>query len=212
MIVIFDLDGTLVDTYPVVRKTLIEVFDKYLPDLKYNEELLKSFFGPTLQDSFNKITGDQNETDFLIREYRKINRRYYEKELTLFPNVKEALEKLSKKNKLAILSNRIQELVEIGIKVTEIDKYFDCVIGVDNMPKPKPHPDGIFQILDKYDEKKAVFIGDALSDVKTAQNAGIIGIGTTWALTSREEYEEINTDYIVDSYEELVKILEEINV
>lgn len=201
MIVIFDLDGTLVDTYPVVRKTLIEVFDKYLPDLKYDEELLKSFFGPTLQDSFYKLTGNQTETDFLISEYRKINRAYYEKELTLFPKVKESLEELSKKYKLAILSNRIQALVDIGIKITDIDKYFNCVIGVDSMPKPKPHPDGIFQILEKYDETKAVFVGDALSDVITAQNAGIIGIGSTWALTSKEEYEEINTDYIVDSFE-----------
>ena len=54
MIVIFDLDGTLVDTYPIIRKTLVELFDKYLPDFKYDEEFLKSFFGPTLQDSFYK--------------------------------------------------------------------------------------------------------------------------------------------------------------
>ena len=148
----------------------------------------------------------------MIREYRKINRVYYENELTLFPKVEETLNKLSKKYKLAILSNRIRELVDIGLKITKIEKYFDVVIGLENMIKPKPHPDGIFQILEKYGETDAAFIGDALSDILTAKNANVIGIGTTWALTKKEEYEEINTDYIVDSFEELIKLLEEINV
>lgn len=212
MVVIFDLDGTLVDTYPVIRKTLIEVFDNYLPDLKYDEELLKGFFGPTLVESFSKLTNDDKLTQDLIAVYRKINSVYYERELELFPDAVEALEKISKDNKLAILSNRIQSLVDVALVKTKIGKYFETILGVDSIPKPKPEPDGINQILEKYKTKSAVFIGDALTDVITAQRAGIISIGVTWALTKRHEFEEINTDYIADDFEELIRILEEINV
>jgi pyrophosphatase PpaX len=213
LIVIFDLDGTVVDTYPVIRKTLIEVFDKYLPNLEYDEDLLMSFFGPTLYDSFMKLTNnDDKQAQFLIDEYRKINKRYYETEIKLFENAYSTLEYLEKGHVLAILSNRVQSLVEVGLKVTKIDKFFKIVLGIDRLKKPKPHPDGINQILEKYKNKKAVFVGDAITDVQCAKAAGIISIGITWALTKRAEFEEVGADYIVDSFTELKKVLEEINV
>ena len=213
MIVIFDLDGTLVDTYPVIRKTLIEVFSKHLSNFRYDEELLKSFFGPTLHYSFSKLTNnDEEQTQFLIDEYRKINKVYYENEIELFPGVINTLEELSKKHTLAILSNRIQDLVDIGLKATKIDKYFKVILGIDSMKRPKPYPDGIIQILNHYKDKKAVFIGDATTDIISAKSAGIIGIGVTWALTKPEEFMKVKADYIVNSFEELNKILEEIDV
>lgn len=212
MLVIFDLDGTLVDTYPVIRKTLVELFDLHLPDLKYNEDFLMSFFGPPLKESFYGLTNDENKTKFLVDEYRRINAKYYEYELALFPKVIDSLEVLKKNHKLAILSNRIFNLVEVALKATKIDKYFDLVLGVDNISKPKPSPDGLFQILKYFNTNKAVYIGDALTDVLAAKSAGVIAIGATWALTKRNEFEEIDTDYIVDDYDELLKILEEINV
>lgn len=211
MIVIFDLDGTLVDTYPVIRKTLIEVFKLHLPNLKYDEAFLESFFGPTLNDSFSRLTNSDKEKEFLIKEYRRINKKYYENELKLFAGAKEALEKLSKKYKLAILSNRIRELVDVALRNTEIEKYFDLVLGVDNLKAPKPDPDGINQILKSLGEGKAVFVGDALTDVKTAKNAKIVSVGVTWSLTTKEEFEGEETDYIVSSFEELINILEGLN-
>ena len=213
MIIIFDLDGTLVNTYPVIKKTLIEVFAKYLPNLKYDEDLLRSFFGPTLHYSFSKLTNnDEEQTEFFINEYRKINKLYYENEIELFPNAYSTLDELSKKHSLGILSNRVQDTVEIGLKVTKIDKYFAVVIGIDKMERPKPYPDGIIQILNNYNNEKAVFVGDAVSDIICAKNAGITSIGVTWALTSEAEFREVRADYIVNSFEELKNILEEIDV
>lgn len=213
MIVIFDLDGTLVDTYPVIRKTLIEVFDKYLANLNYDEDLLKSFFGPTLMDSFMKLTNNNiEEAKYLTSEYRKINKLYYETKIELFNGALDTLKELSKKYILGILSNRVHYLVEVGLKVTNIDKYFDIVFGLDKLTRPKPYPDGLLQILEKYDEKNAVFIGDAKSDILCAKAANVTSIGVTWALTTKEVFEEVEADYIVDSFDELKKILEEIDV
>src|SRR5690606_39083151 len=101
--------------------------------------------------SFLKLTDNNIEKAHeLINEYRKINKAYYESEIKLFPDAIFALEKL-KKHKLVVLSNRIQELVETGIKITGIDKYFDLVCGLEKLPKPKPNPDGIYKVLDNFD-------------------------------------------------------------
>lgn len=82
---------------------------------------------------------------------------------------------------------------------------------MDNLKAPKPDPDGINQILKSLGEGKAVFVGDALTDVKTAKNAKIVSVGVTWALTTKEEFEGEETDYIVSSFEELINILEGLN-
>lgn len=212
MIVIFDLDGTLVDTYPIIRKSLVELFDSELPDLDYDEEMLASFFGPTLYESFSKLTKDEKEIQFLIDGYRTINYKYYGKEITLFPKTKELLDSLIKNHKLVILSNRIQTLVEMALEVTGVKDYFDLVLGLDKLVEPKPSPAEVLQVTDYYNSKKAVFIGDAITDVIAANEAGIVSIGVTWALTTKEEFEEVNADYIVDNYEELLKVLEDIDV
>ena len=209
MIVIFDLDGTIVNTYPVIKKTLIELFNLYLPNLKYDEKLLESFFGPPLVESFAKIAPDKVTQEFLISEYRRINKKYYEAEITLFPNIKEVLKELKLKNyKLAILSNRIKSLIDVALEVTKIKDYFDLVIGVDNVVNPKPNPMGIYKIIEELNDKNVIYVGDTVTDIQTAKNAYVKAVGVTWSLTTKEEFIQANADYIISDPNELLTILE----
>lgn len=210
--IIFDLDGTLVNTYGVIRKTLIEVINLHLPHLEYDEKFLESFFGPPLIESFNKFTSDEKEKLFLISEYRRINKKYFEKEIKLYPGVQDILKTLSDNYILAIFSNRIRSLIDVALKSTGIYQYFDCILGVDNVDRPKPYPDGIKKILKKYKQKNAIYVGDTTTDIQTAKNANIISVGVTWSLTTVDEFKRANADYIANNCEELLKILEGINV
>lgn len=210
--IIFDLDGTLVNTYGVIRKTLIELISLHLPNLEYDEKFLESFFGPPLVESFNKFTTDEKEKLFLISEYRRINKKYFQKEITLYPNALDTLKTLSENHILAIFSNRIRSLIDVALKSTGIYRYFDYILGVDNVEKPKPYPDGVKKILKKYKQKNAVYVGDTITDIQTAKNANIISVGVTWSLTTAEEFKKVNADYIASNFKELLEILEGINV
>lgn len=212
MLVVFDFDGTLFDTYPLIRENLIKVFEKHLPEYKYTEETLASCFGPPLFDTFYSITDDVDKTNYLIKEYRKINDEHYKSSIKLFPKVKETIEHLSKKYQLAIFSNRVNYLIKEGIEVWGINKYFSDVIGIDDVKRAKPNPDGLEYLKGLYPAKKIVYVGDTIIDIKTATNANVLSVGVTYSLTSEEEFKAAKADYIINNIEDLIDILEGLNV
>ena len=67
MVLLFDLDGTVLDTYDLIRQNFITLFKRFLPSYKYTEEDLRSFFGPALVTTFKKIGCNEEETQFLFK-------------------------------------------------------------------------------------------------------------------------------------------------
>lgn len=212
MILLFDLDGTILDTYALIRQTFIEVFKRFLPTYKYTEDDLKSFFGPTLYNTFTKIGCNKEECERLFTEYRKINKDLQSQYLKLFPHTFETLEKLKENGyKLAIFSNKIHEAIVSGLKEMKIYDYFDFILGSDEISFPKPDPQGI-KIVEKKYQEKCIYIGDTASDMVCAKNASCLAIGITQGGTSKDVLFNGGADYVIDNLHELPKLLEVINV
>jgi len=86
------------------------------------------------------------------------------------------LKRLKKKNyKLAVCSNKLEELTKIVLKKTKLSKYFDLVVGGDTFVHKKPHPSVLNNIIKKFkiDKKKALFVGDSEHDYQSAINSNI---------------------------------------
>lgn len=213
MIIIFDLDGTVLDTYPLIRENFIEIFSRFLPDYHYTEEELQSFFGPPLIETFMKLTNDEETSRMLIREYRKISDRNQTAYTRLFPDSVLALETFQKQGiKMAILSNKLHEVIISGLKTMGILEYFSVIIGYDDVMNPKPDPEGISKIMATLCDERAVMIGDTETDILTAQNAGIPAIGCTWAITNEAVFRKAKADHIVNNYLEFIELMEEYDV
>jgi len=210
LIIIFDLDGTILDTYQLIRQNFVEVFDKFLPNHQYTEEELESYFGPSLIESFMKVVNDKQVAEKLISEYRKFSALNHSKYLRLFPNVVEVLQKIKEKNyKIAILSNKLHNTIIQGLELTGIKDYFDFIVGLDDINNPKPHPEGIEKIISHFNDDRCIFIGDTVIDIETARRANVKSVGCTWALTKRETFITVQSDYIADEFLDIIKILEE---
>lgn len=213
MTVIFDLDGTVLDTFSLIRHNYIDIFEKYLPDYKYTEEEIKTFFGPPLIDTFYNVTKDKDKAEFLASEYRKISIDNHYKYLKIFPDTHEVLGTLKEKGyKLAIASNKAHSAIELGLKIKDLFKYFDLIVGLDDVVNPKPHKESIDIIRNKFPNDKYILVGDTPIDIKTAINANIKSIGVTYALTSEEVLKEASPTRIAHSMKEVLKIIEEENV
>ena len=96
--ILFDLDGTLLNTDLLIKKSFIHTFKKYKPDYTLSEEELLSFLGPSLKNTFSRYV-ENNQVDELIQYYRDYNHKHHEDFVTIYPNVKEMLEYLKKQNK-----------------------------------------------------------------------------------------------------------------
>lgn len=211
MILVFDLDGTLLDTFSLIEETYKEVLDTLVPDFVYDDALIKSFFGPPLEDSFRKVTSDKAFQQELIKFYKERNVVNHYKYLKIFPKVKEGLEKLKTKGyKMAVFSNKAHEMIMLGLRLKEIDQYFEIVLGLEDVVNPKPNPEGFEKIKAFYKEDRLVMIGDTKFDMVVAKNANVPSIGVTWALTTKKELIEFGADYVIDDFDEIFKILEEL--
>lgn len=210
-VIIFDCDGTLLDTFLLIEKTVFATFEKMLPNYQLTIEEAHSFFGPLLDDTFQKYAKTQEEVKSLVECYRNINEALMEKYICAYEGINELLVELKKQNYImTIVSNKVTEAVLHGLKICGIDKYFDLILGADKLKKAKPNPDGINQILNKYQTINAIMIGDTIIDIEAGKNAGIKTIGVTWCKTTQEEFRKNNATYVVNNPKEILKIVGEL--
>jgi len=210
--IIFDCDGTLLNTYPLIMESFKRTFKNYLPDYSLTEDELNSFFGPSLRLTFLRYF-DESMVDDVIKYYRKINRSLMPEWINVFEGIIDLLEYL-KQNEypISILSNKAYDMIMYGLELTNIAHYFDVIIGYEQMPQHKPHPAGIEVIKDFYktnNNDNIYLIGDTLIDINTATNANINSVGVTWCITKKEDFIKGNAKYIINKPSELIKILEE---
>lgn len=210
LVVIFDLDGTLLNTDLLIFKSFEHVFKKYFPNYQLSEEELLSFLGPSLKDSFSKYV-KENKVDELIDCYREYNHKHHEDFVTIYPHVEEVLKELKSKDyKLAVVTTKYRDAAYIGLDLFNISKYFDVVIGMDNVKKVKPDPEGIYNAMTITNCQKAVMIGDNVSDIQSGKNANIYTIGVKWSPKGYQQMLKLHPDLMIDDMKEIIDFLDQL--
>lgn len=168
-VVLFDLDGTLLDTKNLIFRSFIHTFDKFRPEHNLTDEELNSFFGPTLHQTFSRYSNDEKEIKEMIDYYREFNIANHDTMVKAFDGVKEMVRTLHNKGyMLGVVSSKKDDLVKHGLELVGIDKMFDIVIGADMVSAHKPAPNGILMALKKLEEIKNTK-AEALANNKKAK-------------------------------------------
>jgi pyrophosphatase PpaX len=206
---LFDLDGTLVDTNRLIIDTFKKVFEKYFPNLEVPEETIKTFVGPTLVSTFSSYTNDKNLVEELVQYYRKINVEIHDEYVTIYDNVYETLEYLYNKGyNLAVVTSKSKEMAERGLKLFNIDKFFKVVVGCYQVTNHKPHPEVLYKALESFNNvDEVIVVGDTKSDVLAAKNANFYSIGVNWSI-NLESLLTSNPDYVISNFKEIIDIVE----
>lgn len=209
-VIIFDCDGTVLDTFDLIEKSVYQTFSNKLPNYQLTKEEAHAFFGHVIYDSFRKYTSDENEVEELVNYYRQCNAELMADYIKTFDGMEELLKELKLKGfKIAIVSNKVSDAVAKGLKLCKLNQYFDIIIGAELLDKPKPDPSGIQKALKMLKRKDAIMIGDTIIDIETGKNASIQTIGVTWCKTTRETFKQHNATYIVDRPSEILDIVKE---
>ena len=201
--VIFDLDGTLLNTDLLIHKTFDHVFEKYKPGYILSEEEHLSFLGPTLKDTFARYF-PESMSDELIEYYRDYNHAHHEDFVTIYPTVKETLETLKTKGyPLAVVTTKYSKAAYLGLDLFDLTQYFDVVLGMDNVNRVKPDPEGILKAMNQTNCKKALYVGDNTSDILAGKNAGV-----KWTSKGTSEMEKLNPDLMIDEMKDIIHFIE----
>jgi len=205
---LFDFDGTLLDTNELIIQTFLSVLGKRYPGRFAREDVLH-FIGPSLKQTFDSI--DATLTEDLIKEYRAWNIEMHDQMVVEFDGVTETLRKLKSLGiKMAIVSTKRQDIIQRGLKLMDIEDIFEIIIGLDDVVNPKPNPEPILLALKRLNATKeeALMIGDNSHDIEGGQNAGVRTAGVSWTAKGEAYLATFNPDYMLQHISELLGIVD----
>ncbi|SHO45382.1 HAD family hydrolase [Desulfopila aestuarii] len=207
--VIFDLDGTLLDTLEDLayagNAVLAECGFPQHPVDKY-----KYFVGDGMRVLMERIapsTCTPEKIDQCCTIFNRIYGECWHRRTTLYPGIENMLKRLREKGvRLAILSNKPHQFTTVCVDRFFPGQRFDLVFGQRENVKKKPDPAGAFEIAAKLDVQPAdcVYVGDTAVDMQTGKSAGMFTIGVLWGFRTFDELRENNADLIVDHPMEIV--------
>jgi phosphoglycolate phosphatase len=209
-LVVFDHDGTLVNSLPVVVVASNEVMAAFGYERKPAAEIVAGMVHPTAP-RLGLLAGT---SDLGIQQ--KMARLYVELALRssalaeLYPGIEGLLGDLQGLGlPLAVLSNSAGIFVRTILDRLEVARYFFRLTGEEDMPAPKPDARGLHQILDLAGcgPQRAVYVGDSRTDLETARAAGVQAIGVTWGAHPRAELEDLGWNALVDEPSQLFALL-----
>ncbi|HBV87837.1 MAG TPA: haloacid dehalogenase [Desulfosporosinus sp.] len=182
---IFDLDGTLINSLPVVRTSLSRTLLEF-SGREYSNEELSALFGPSEEGIFKKLYPDswRESLQFYLNEYDRLHVPYAEP----FPGIVEALTLLQdRKIKLALVSGKGAGSMEISLNHSGLKKYFEVITTGSEDRASKP--EHIRQILDQWEfsPDEVAYVGDIAYDVQSAREVGVLPISALWAETAQAQ-------------------------
>jgi len=204
-LIIFDMDGTLVDSSVTLVNAINHVRGKLGLEEMGGDEVLTKLNDHTVNASkyFYESDSFKAEHEVWFSEYYKAN---HKREVRLYDGVEELLKWLKDKGfKLAIATNAYRISARQALAYLDIKGYFDITVCGDEVQWAKPHPDMLYKILDELHLKPedAIFIGDGERDREASKNAGIDYIMVHWGFS---EYQKDDAVHTIDELKQ--KILE----
>src|SRR5699024_7438773 len=204
--VLFDLDGTLIDTNELINESFRHTFNKY--KFEFTDSEIRNFNGPPLRDTFNQLNQDLAEE--MIQTYRKHNLANHEAYVKVFPNVEKTIQSLLKKDiEIGIVSAKMRQGVELGLEVTGLAKYFETIITIDDVNNPKPHPEPVRLAMNELKAKPAstIMVGDNFHDIQSGRDAGAQTAGVAWSTKGKVYLQRYNPTYMLEDMSDLIKII-----
>ena len=207
-VVLFDLDGTIVDSGWMIlasyRHATTTVLGRDFPD----EVLLANVGAGDLEEQMREF--DLEKADELAKAYREFYAPLHS-ELQAFPGMLELLKKLDDEDRqVGIVSAKRHDIVKLATDALGFGDRLDVVVGSDEAPRGKPYPDQILVALERLgaEPDHTAYVGDAPFDVAAAKAAGVHAVGVTWGgIHTRERMEIEGPDAVVDTAEELYAVL-----
>ena len=219
--IIFDLDGVIYDITEAINKAVEDAIEKYNLNVNKDEimqeiahliEEIQNYPVPQIiLNSYNllkevnalkglKYFKKMRIAIFLFNQFNK-----YREEAKIFEGIDETISKLSKKVKLAILTNNKSTYAEEVLEKFNLTEYFETIIGFNEVTEVKPSPEGILKILDRWNLKpsETIFIGDMTTDIIAGKAANVKMICVASGLAQKETLMEQEPDILLDTVQDL---------
>lgn len=208
---IFDLDGTLIDSKNIIIKCYEELFKAHDDIKNFDEQKRVEVLGPALKEIFPKYFPNEN-VDELVKEYTTYFVKYQEEYVKAMPHAKEVLSKLQEDGyDIGIVTTRDTVSSKDCLKIAGLDSYIKDIVGLNDVTKLKPDIEAYDLLINrnKFNKADLIVIGDSVADIMGGQNYGAYTVALLSETGKKESIVASKPNALISDLNELLTILEE---
>ncbi|HET7522031.1 MAG TPA: pyrophosphatase PpaX [Bacillales bacterium] len=205
--VLFDLDGTLINTNELIISSFLHTLEQYFPG-QYGRNHIVGFIGEPLRESFERIDGER--VDELVGVYRRHNLENHDRLVREYDGVYDTVRMLHSLGfKLGVVTTKMGRTAKMGLRVARLDRFFDVVVPLDDVSKAKPDPEPVNRALELLGStpETAMMVGDSPFDIEAGKNAGTYTAGVAWSIKGPGALEAEGPDVMLSKMPDLADIL-----
>jgi phosphoglycolate phosphatase len=202
MTILFDLDGTLIDSTEAIVESFYSACEKY-NFKKPSQEEITSLIGYPLDVMFRSIGVEEEKVWDFVSAYKETYREISKEKTTLLPKAKETIQNAATFARLGVVTTKTGRYSKELLEHFGIMCYFETLIGREDVTHPKPHPEPVLKALlaMQITKKDDVFlIGDTKLDLLSAKAAGIQAVGVLCGYGKEEELKKYDFELTKDAF------------
>jgi pyrophosphatase PpaX len=201
--IVFDMDGTLTQTNQLIYDSFNYIAQKYA-GRKYSIPEITAMFGPPEEEALLAIVRPE-QIDTVMKDYLAFYRTHHNQLAQIYPGMENILNSIKDRGKmLALFTGKGTPTTTITLQEFRIDKYFDYVVTGNDVVKRKPSSEGLFKIMKHFalQPDEMLMVGDSVSDVKAAHEAGVKIAVVVWDSYAKEKVLQMKTDFVFNDTKE----------
>ena len=213
-IILFDLDGTLIDSTDAIVSTFYHSFEEMNFDFKGTDEDIKDLIGYPLEIMYQDLGVEQERAFDFVASYKKRYKLISKEQTLLLEETKEALELAKSFARLSVVTTKTGKYTIPLLEHMDILDYFEHITGYEDVEHHKPHPEPILKTLDLMNIEKTSniwMVGDTKLDLMAANHAGVNSIGVLCGYGKEEDLKE-HTAFIANDALEAIKIIKDFQI
>jgi 2-phosphoglycolate phosphatase len=206
--IIFDFDGTLIDSYEPITASLNEVRQKF-GQAALGVDQVRDMVGHGLEHLIEKAIGREHVPEG-VSQFREHYAKICESRTTILPTVRQTLEELDRRGyQMGIATNKPSYFARDILKALDIDHLFAEVLGPNDVARPKPDPEMLEIMMARLGlgTDEVVYVGDMLLDIEVARNAGVAVYAVPTGSATRETLVAGRPDRVVPKFSDLLTYL-----
>ena len=207
---LFDLDGTLVDSIELILNSARHAFQGFEGRAPTDQEW-RAGIGRPLFTVFREYASDEDEVNRLVERYREYQLANHDRLLHAYEGIVPALRAFAAAgHRMAVVTSKADWLAVRALEHVGIADLFDVIVGCDSCVNHKPHPEPVERALAHLGKlpADALFMGDSSHDVESGRAAGVYTVGVTWGAFTRDELEASGADVVIDDVTQLTPVVQ----
>jgi pyrophosphatase PpaX len=207
--VLFDLDGTLIDSVRLILDSYHHTLAAHGLPPKTDEEWLRGV-GTPLTVQFAEWRDDLGTLEAMIATYREYNLKHHDRMVRVYPGVVDAVREIREAGvRTGLVTSKNRRGALRGLCLVRLETMMDVLVCADEVTNPKPHPEPVEKAVALLgaDPATTVYVGDSIHDMQSGRAAGVRTVAVLWGPFGRSHLEGAKPDHWVETPEQLVQLV-----